>query len=103
MFKEVCPAVATQISEQLETLEIAPEQLKRMWLHQANLSMNQLISKRVLGREATQTRHPPFSMSTPTPAPPARSSPFTSTADFAAAISGCCAPLVPATVLAAWS
>ena len=25
--------------------------LKRLWLHQANLSMNELIAKRVLGRE----------------------------------------------------
>ncbi len=52
VFKEVCPAVAAQISEQLEKLDIPPSRLKRMWLHQANLSMNQLISKRVLGRDA---------------------------------------------------
>ena len=58
VFKEVCPAVAAQISAQLEQLEIAPEQLKRMWLHQANLSMNQLISKRVLGRDATADEAP---------------------------------------------
>jgi beta-ketodecanoyl-[acyl-carrier-protein] synthase len=58
VFKEVCPAVASQISAQLERLDIAPEQLKRMWLHQANLSMNQLISKRVLGREATAEEAP---------------------------------------------
>jgi beta-ketodecanoyl-[acyl-carrier-protein] synthase len=58
VFKEVCPAVAKQISEQLQTLDIAPEQLKRMWLHQANLSMNQLIGKRVLGREATEEEAP---------------------------------------------
>ncbi|RLA46142.1 MAG: beta-ketoacyl-ACP synthase III [Gammaproteobacteria bacterium] len=58
VFKEVCPAVATQISTQLENLDIAPQQLKRMWLHQANLSMNKLISKRVLGREATADEAP---------------------------------------------
>ena len=58
VFKEVCPAVATQISSQLEKMDIAPAQLKRMWLHQANLSMNQLISKRVLGREATADEAP---------------------------------------------
>jgi beta-ketodecanoyl-[acyl-carrier-protein] synthase len=29
-----------------------------MWLHQANLSMNQLISKRVLGRDATPEEAP---------------------------------------------
>jgi len=58
VFKEVCPAVATQISEQLKAREIGPEQVKRFWLHQANLSMNQLISKRVLGREATKDEAP---------------------------------------------
>ncbi|MCB1702837.1 MAG: beta-ketoacyl-ACP synthase III [Halioglobus sp.] len=58
VFKEVCPAVATQISEQLAKLGIAPDLVKRFWLHQANLSMNQLISKRVLGREATASEAP---------------------------------------------
>jgi beta-ketodecanoyl-[acyl-carrier-protein] synthase len=58
VFKEVCPAVATQISGQLDALGIAPDQLKRLWLHQANLSMNQLISRRVLGRDATPEEAP---------------------------------------------
>ncbi len=58
VFKEVCPAVASQISEQLARLDIAPDQLKRMWLHQANLSMNQLISRRVLGRDAAPEEAP---------------------------------------------
>ena len=58
VFKEVCPAVATQISGQLEALDISPAQVKRFWLHQANLSMNQLISRRVLGREATEDEAP---------------------------------------------
>jgi len=58
VFKEVCPAVASQISAQLEKLGIAPAQVKRFWLHQANLSMNQLISRRVLGREATEAEAP---------------------------------------------
>jgi beta-ketodecanoyl-[acyl-carrier-protein] synthase len=58
VFKEVCPAVAAQISSQLESLKIAPEQLKRLWLHQANLSMNQLISRRVLGRDASPQEAP---------------------------------------------
>ena len=58
VFKEVCPAVAKQIAEQLDELDILPSQLKRMWLHQANLSMNQLIARRVLGRDATETEAP---------------------------------------------
>lgn len=58
VFKEVCPAVATQISSQLQGLGIDRERVKRFWLHQANLSMNQLISKRVLGREADEAEAP---------------------------------------------
>ena len=58
VFKEVCPAVAKQIAGQLEKLAIPAQSLKRMWLHQANLSMNQLISKRVLGRDATAEEAP---------------------------------------------
>jgi beta-ketodecanoyl-[acyl-carrier-protein] synthase len=52
VFKEVCPMVAKQISAHLEELDLNAGHLKRMWLHQANLSMNQLIAKRVLGRAA---------------------------------------------------
>ena len=58
VFKEVCPAVARQISEQLEQLDIAPTDLKRLWLHQANLSMNQLIARRVLGRDPAPDESP---------------------------------------------
>ncbi|MFT7287992.1 MAG: beta-ketodecanoyl-[acyl-carrier-protein] synthase [Halieaceae bacterium] len=58
VFKEVCPAVAKQISQQLASLELAPEQLKRLWLHQANLNMNVLIAKRVLGRDARPEEAP---------------------------------------------
>jgi beta-ketodecanoyl-[acyl-carrier-protein] synthase len=58
VFKEVCPMVASQISAQLEKLDIPAQKLTRMWLHQANLSMNKLISKRVLGREASLEESP---------------------------------------------
>lgn len=58
VFKEVCPMVAAQISSHIESLDIGADQLKRMWLHQANLSMNQFIGKRVLGREATAEEAP---------------------------------------------
>ncbi|MBV1913943.1 MAG: beta-ketoacyl-ACP synthase III [Pseudomonadales bacterium] len=51
VFKEVCPAVAKQISEQLNRNSVPVEQIKRLWLHQANINMNQLISRKVLGRD----------------------------------------------------
>lgn len=51
VFKEVCPMAAEHIANQLETLGLTPAQVRRFWLHQANLSMNQLIGKRLLGHE----------------------------------------------------
>src|SRR5699024_989205 len=58
VFREVCPMVAKQISAHLGENELAADDLKRMWLHQANLSMNQYIESRVLGREATTEEAP---------------------------------------------
>ncbi len=58
VFKEVCPMVASHISSQLEDLNIPVTDVKRFWLHQANINMNTLICKRLLGREATQEEAP---------------------------------------------
>lgn len=54
VFKEVCPLVAKMITTQLEKNHIAPTEVKRFWLHQANASMNELILKLVVGKEAAQ-------------------------------------------------
>lgn len=51
VFKEVVPLVAKLISTEADKLGLDPNSLKRMWLHQANLSMNVLIAKKVLGKE----------------------------------------------------
>jgi len=51
VFKEVIPLVSTHIAEHLADSGVAPAGLKRLWLHQANLGMNSLIGKRVLGRD----------------------------------------------------
>ena len=58
VFKEVCPAVAQQIIEQLRDCGIAAEQLTRLWLHQANQNMNDLIARKVLGRDPTSLEAP---------------------------------------------
>lgn len=58
VFKEVSPLVADTIQNHLQSLGLAPDQLRRMWLHQANLNMNQLIARRVLGRDATEEEAP---------------------------------------------
>ncbi|MEJ1969675.1 MAG: beta-ketoacyl-ACP synthase III [Rhizomicrobium sp.] len=51
VFKEVVPMVAELIGSHLAENAIAPAQLKRLWLHQANLGMNEMIARRVLGRD----------------------------------------------------
>ncbi len=58
VFKEVCPAVGEHIITHLNKHNIEPSQIKRFWLHQANQTMNELISKRVLGRHATLEEAP---------------------------------------------
>ena len=51
VFKEVVPMVADLLVAHLEENGIAPAQLRRLWLHQANINMNELIARRVLGRD----------------------------------------------------
>ncbi|SOH94043.1 beta-ketodecanoyl-[acyl-carrier-protein] synthase [Monaibacterium marinum] len=58
VFKQVVPTVAKLMSEHLADNDIAPDDLKRMWLHQANKSMNDLIGKKVMGREPTRDEQP---------------------------------------------
>ena len=41
------------MQQHLHSLGLEPTQVRRYWLHQANLGMNQLIAKKLLGREAT--------------------------------------------------
>ena len=58
VFKEVCPAVASQINEQLASLNLDVEDLRRIWLHQANQNMNDLIAKKVFGRDPAPSESP---------------------------------------------
>ncbi len=58
VFKEVCPMAAEHISEHLAVHQLTPTDLRRWWLHQANINMNTLISKKLLGREASADEAP---------------------------------------------
>ncbi len=58
VFKEVCPLVAKTIKNQVAKNNLTPEQIKRFWLHQANVNMNELILKYVAGKEAPIERAP---------------------------------------------
>jgi beta-ketodecanoyl-[acyl-carrier-protein] synthase len=58
VFREVCPMVATHITDHLAELRLEAGAVRRFWLHQANLKMNQLIAKGVLGRLPTDDEAP---------------------------------------------
>jgi beta-ketodecanoyl-[acyl-carrier-protein] synthase len=58
VFKEVCPMAADHIAGHLQSLGYAPADVRRFWLHQANLAMNQLIGKRLLGHDASADEAP---------------------------------------------
>ncbi len=58
VFREVVPMVAEMIVEQMDRLAIAPGDLRRLWLHQANANMNRLIAQKVLGHEASEDESP---------------------------------------------
>ena len=50
VFKEVVPMVSQLITDHIEKEKIKTADIKRLWLHQANKSMNDFIGKKVLGR-----------------------------------------------------
>ncbi len=50
VFKEVVPMVSQHILDHLSAAGMEANDLKRLWLHQANKAMNDFIGKRVLGR-----------------------------------------------------
>ncbi|MGY9025722.1 MAG: beta-ketoacyl-ACP synthase III [Candidatus Pelagibacterales bacterium] len=58
VFKEVVPKVASLIKDHLASSNIEIPDIKAMYLHQANENMNRLISKYVLGHEASKEYAP---------------------------------------------
>ena len=58
VFKEVVPIVNAHIAAHLDQLGMDAAALKRLWLHQANKTMNDLIGKKVLGRPPTPEEQP---------------------------------------------
>ncbi len=58
VFREVCPMVAAHITDHLAAAGLTAGDVRRFWLHQANLKMNQLIAKGVLGRLPTDDEAP---------------------------------------------
>lgn len=51
VFKELLPIVADVILAEMAAQQLPPEQVKRLWLHQANINMNIFAARKILGRE----------------------------------------------------
>ena len=51
VFKDVVPMVSEMIVSHAADLGLEPSGLKRLWLHQANINMNEMIGRKVLGRD----------------------------------------------------
>ncbi len=58
VFKEVCPMAAEHLTRQMEETGYAVADVKRWWLHQANINMNDLIARRLLGRDPKPNEAP---------------------------------------------
>ena len=58
VFKEVCPMAAAHIEEHVRTAGSEPSEVRRYWLHQANINMNNLIAKKLMGDGASTERAP---------------------------------------------
>lgn len=58
VFKEVIPMVQEHITQQLSEKQLAAKDVKRLWLHQANQAMNELIAKKILNKEFNETDAP---------------------------------------------
>jgi beta-ketodecanoyl-[acyl-carrier-protein] synthase len=54
VFREVVPMVSEMILDHAGELGLEPTALKRLWLHQANINMNEMIGRRVLGRDPSR-------------------------------------------------
>ncbi len=58
VFKEVVPMVAKLILDHMAEMGLDPKDLKRLWLHQANKGMNDMIGRKVLGRDPEPGEQP---------------------------------------------
>jgi beta-ketodecanoyl-[acyl-carrier-protein] synthase len=54
VFKDVCPLAAAHLESQVAAVGLKVSDIRRWWLHQANLTMNQLIARKLLGTDPTQ-------------------------------------------------
>lgn len=54
VFEEVSPVAARHITDHLASLGLTPRDIRRFWIHQANINMNKMVMKQLLGEEPTE-------------------------------------------------
>lgn len=52
VFKELLPLICNLVEGQLQRMHLDIAEIKRMWLHQANINMNHFVARHLLGRDA---------------------------------------------------
>jgi beta-ketodecanoyl-[acyl-carrier-protein] synthase len=58
VFKELLPLVVDLVGQQINDYGLDSSDIKRMWLHQANINMNQFAAQKLLGRKAEADEAP---------------------------------------------
>jgi len=58
VFKEVLPMVSNLITTEMVKMGLGADDIKRLYLHQANINMNNFIAKKVLGRDPNSSEAP---------------------------------------------
>jgi len=58
VFEEVSPVAANHISDHLASIGLKPQDVKRFWLHQANINMNRMVIKQLLGEDVEEETIP---------------------------------------------
>ena len=58
VFEEVSPIAVKHISDHLASLDLKPQDVNRFWLHQANINLNRMVIKQLLGEDVEQETIP---------------------------------------------
>lgn len=58
VFKDVCPLAVNHLRQHIEAYDLKTEDIRRWWLHQANINMNLFISNKLLGHSASPEKAP---------------------------------------------
>jgi beta-ketodecanoyl-[acyl-carrier-protein] synthase len=58
VFEEVSPVAVKHMSDHLASLHLKPRDVTRFWLHQANINMNNMVVKQLLGKDVEEEKIP---------------------------------------------